>query len=542
MRASIKQLFFACAFLLAAGAASGETYYVDCAAGSDSAAGTSEMAAWRTTAKVSATMFLPGDVVLIRRGTRCTGMLWPKGSGTPVSAIRLGAFGSGAHPVIDGGRDEAAIKLFNQQGWEIHNLETTGGEPYGIYIGANAGQLKHFRIRDTVVTNVRGQVKAKKSGLVVVAATEPATLEDIVIDGVVAHHTTQWAGVIVQGATRTNRIRDVTVRNTVVHDVFGDGIVLFQVENGLVEKSAAWLTGLQPVQTIGTPNGIWTWRCRDCIVQLTEGFFIDSPGVDGGVYDIDWGNDANIVQHNYGHDAQGYCVSVFGAEKEVTTNSVVRHNVCVNNGRSPKLARRQGDLYVYTWDGGSLDGVLIHDNTFYWNPPLDVPAFQIDQVAFTGSQSNRIFNNVIHSAVPAPLPSPPTWQMDRNVFRYYPGEPRQDREQPQSGRWTLRLNASTNANDARSQLVFVEAALAQYDESRLEGLVVAHSASEGSQWPVERARVVDDNSAAPRILLALVSPAGKVAQEWASFVTPAELGLALRRALGAPRGSPSLIP
>ena len=537
MRSYMRGLLVAFSCLLASDVAFGATYYVDCTAGSDSATGTSESAAWRTTAKVSDTTFSPGDVVLIRRGSLCTGMLWPKGSGTPGAAIRLSAFGTGALPIIDGGLEQAAIKLFNQQGWEIENLETTGGEPYGIYIGADAGQLKHFRIRNTVITHVRGQVKAKKSGLVVVAAVEPAALEDIVIDGVVARHTTQWAGVIVQGASRTNRIRDVTVRNTIVHDVFGDGIVLFQVENGLVEKSAAWLTGLQPVHTIGTPNGIWTWRCRNCTVQLTEGFFIDSPGVDGGVYDIDWGNDANIVQHNYGHDAQGYCVSVFGAEKEVTTDSVVRHNLCVNNGRSPKLARRQGDLYIYTWDGGSLDGVLVHDNTFYWNPPLDVSAFQINQVAFTGSRTNRIFNNVIHSAVPAQLQSHPQLQMDGNVFRMYRGDQRKG-EQPEAGRWTLRLDPSVNPDDARSQLVFVEAALAQYDESKLEGRVV----NEPEQWPLERARVAVEKSTRGKILLALVSPTGRVAHEWPSFVPPAELGLALRRALGAPRGSPSMVP
>jgi hypothetical protein len=210
------------------------------------------MAAWRTTAKVSDTTFRPGEVVLIRRGTRCIGMLWPKGSGTPSAAIRLRSFGSGALPVIDGGREQAAIKLFNQQGWEIENLETTGGEPYGIYIGADAGELRHFRIRNTVVSNVRGQVKAKKSGLVVVAAAEPATLEDVVIDGVVAHHTTQWPGVIVQGATRTNRIRNVTVRNNVC------------VNNGRSPKrhSAEWQTFVPPAEiglalrsALGAPRG-----------------------------------------------------------------------------------------------------------------------------------------------------------------------------------------------------------------------------------------------------------------------------------------------
>ncbi|HET9467153.1 MAG TPA: hypothetical protein VFO48_02030, partial [Vicinamibacterales bacterium] len=115
-------------------------------------------------------------------------------------------------------------------------------------------------------------------------------------------------------------------------------------------------------------------------------------------------------------------------------------------------------------------------------------------------------------------------------------------ERPQTGQWTLRLHPSVNPDEARSQLVFVEAALAQYDESTLQGLVVASGNSVASQWPLERARVVDQKPAKGKRLLALVSPSGNVAQEWPSFVPPAELGLALRKALGAPRGSPAMVP
>ncbi|HYO83677.1 MAG TPA: hypothetical protein VES20_19905, partial [Bryobacteraceae bacterium] len=136
-----------------------------------------------------------------------------------------------------------------------------------------------------------------------------------------AYNTTQWAGIVVSGSSRTNRVRRVTVRNSIVHDIDGDGIILFSVDGGLIERSAAWLTGLQGRLTIGTPNGIWTWTCNKCIVRHTEGFWIDSPGIDGGVYDIDWGNDDNVVEQNYGHDAMGYCAAVFGAEKQVPTNS-----------------------------------------------------------------------------------------------------------------------------------------------------------------------------------------------------------------------------
>jgi len=567
----------------AAQAAAGATYHVDCQSGDDAAAGTTAGSAWRTTARASATTFAPGDAVLLRRGTRCAGMLWPKGSGEPGRPIRIGSYGEGARPVIDGTGAPAALKLFNQQGWEIEDVETTGGNPYGISIGADAGRLRHFRLRNAVVHHVTGEVKEKASGLVVVRASGSATLEDVVIDGVVAHHTTQWAGILVQGASRENRARGVTIRNAIAHDVYGDGIVLFQVEDGTIERSAAWLTGLQPTQTIGTPNGIWTWRCRRCTVQYTEGFFIDSPGVDAGVYDIDWGCDDNVIQHNYGHDAQGYCASVFGAQKEVTTNSVVRYNVCVNNGRSPRLARRQGDLFISTWEGGALDGVLVHNNTFYWNPPIDAPAVQMDHADFTGRRENRFFDNVIVSRVPAMIHSNERLRFEGNVYWYagadrptwtYGGEavlepvggrladPGLDAllrpsagspsgrvagalpaatatalPQPRPGRWTLKLYPSASAADARSQLVFLEAALAQYDRARLEAVMTGEE-----DWPLFRVRRSAGERPKAGVLLELLSPAGDVAREWRALAHPAELGLLLRHVLGPPRGGPSVSP
>jgi hypothetical protein len=84
--------------------------------------------------------------------------------------------------------------------------------------------------------------------------------------------------------------------------------------DGVLEHNVAWNTGMQETQTIGTPNAIWEWRCRDCRVQYNEGYFTDSPGVDGGVFDIDYGDENNLLQHNFGHDSQGYCVSAFGAD------------------------------------------------------------------------------------------------------------------------------------------------------------------------------------------------------------------------------------
>lgn len=397
-------------------------HYIDCGAGDDQHDGRSPQTAWRTVSKASGATFSPGDAILLKRGTRCPGMLAPQGSGEAGAPIRIGAYGEGPLPIVDGTGGEAAVRLFNQHDWEIETIETVGGDPYGIFISGAHGTLRHFRIRNVVVHGVTGEVKQKTSGLLVMEARGGGqTFEDVVIDGVTAYDTTQWAGILVRGAAWSDkglRARNVTIRNSIVHDVYGDGIGLFQVEDGLIETSAAWRTGLQPTETIGTPNGIWEWRCRRCTVQWNEGFFTDSPGVDGGVYDIDWGCDDNVVQYNFAHDAMGYCASVFGAGGEVTTNAVIRYNVCVDNGRSPKLARRQGDLFISTWEGGALDGVEIHDNTFYWNPPIDVPALQMDHADFTGERPNLFRNNLIRSTVPRMIHSNDRLRFDHNLYWY----------------------------------------------------------------------------------------------------------------------------
>src|SRR5512142_1279526 len=98
MRTALILLLTCCLCMPLANAA---TYYLDCFGGSDGAAGTSPATAWRTLAKVAATTFSPGDSILLKRGTRCTGQLWPKGSGNAEHPIRVAAYGSGVLPLID---------------------------------------------------------------------------------------------------------------------------------------------------------------------------------------------------------------------------------------------------------------------------------------------------------------------------------------------------------------------------------------------------------------------------------------------------------
>src|SRR6185312_74295 len=235
----------------------------------------------------------------------------------------------------------------------------------------------------------------------------------------------QWSGIIIVGQQWSDPSRDprggrdFTVRNSVIHDVGGDGLLLTTLKHGLIENNVAWNTGMQPTETIGTPDGIWAWMCEDCIVQDNEGYFTDSPGVDGGVFDIDYGNINNVVQYNYAHDSQGYCASVFGSAGPVgnSVNSEIRYNLCVNNGRSPRLAKRQGAIYISTWNNGYLDGVKIHHNTIYWNPPGKFAALVSDAKA-TGTRTNIFEDNLLVSTVPDLIAPNGFIKLDRNLYWY----------------------------------------------------------------------------------------------------------------------------
>src|SRR5579863_1765356 len=104
------------AVLFSSWAWAGSVYYVDCAAGNDSADGLSRVTAWRSAQAVSARQFRAGETILLKRETECTGTLWPKGSGTADTPIVLDAYGEGALPKVKAQPGAAAaFRLFNQQ-------------------------------------------------------------------------------------------------------------------------------------------------------------------------------------------------------------------------------------------------------------------------------------------------------------------------------------------------------------------------------------------------------------------------------------------
>jgi hypothetical protein len=546
-------------------AAAPRTYYVDCG-GSQTAADGSPAAPWQTLDQVNRLMLRGDDRVLFKRGSVCSGSLQMQGSGGSEHPIVASAYGSGPLPRIEAkDQDEAAFRLFNQEYWEISALDIRGGTEYGVFIGGDAGTLHHLYLRDLHVRDVRGKLKRKESGLVVIRPDGAGvTLDDIELDGIQASDTTQWAGIFISGTREKPALR-VRVRNSMVHDVQGDGIVLFNTRDGLIASSAAWHTGMEHAESIGTPNAIWTWHCTDCIVEDNEAFLTDSPGVDGGAFDIDYGNTRNTVRNNFAHDTQGYCVSVFGAHG-VTSASVIAGNLCLNNGMSPRLAQRQGAILLMTWDDGSLDGVEIRDNRIEWEPAGDTPAIQVG--SNLDAKGVLISDNQIWSNGMTFVNSTLKYRGEKNHYMLgdvealstaerrfvllsethssLTGASKQPSETETSNERGWQLVASVPSSLLRSgdpllrgMLVNLKAAALQFGDAGLRVRVASDgdmselaSVWQGDEPSIEF--VHEGNSRKHELTLKLLSPAGKIVQEWNGFVGPVSLGLALRKACGRP--------
>ncbi len=389
-------------------AAAATTYYVDCGAGNDANSGTSASAAWESLTKVDSIIFQPGDTILFERGSVCTGQLKPQGSGTSSAVITLADYGNGALPIISAGTNPSALTLSDQSYWEIKNLETTGGDPYGIWITGNAANavINHVYLSNVAVHDVTGTPTQKASGLIVFHTTGAGeSFNDILVDGATAYNTSQWAGLYADGATYASptgtKGSNITFRNSTVHDVGGDGIVIHVTKNALIEKCTAYSTGETTLTSLGTPSAIWNWDCDTCTVQFNEAYLSHTPtDHDGGDYDSDFYNNNITIQYNYGHDADGYCVSVFSAEGlDTNANTVIRYNVCSNNGRALNNAG-QGDFFYSTWDGGSILNSRVYNNTSYWNPASSSAYALNIQSTFDSSQPNIFVNNIIIATVP----------------------------------------------------------------------------------------------------------------------------------------------
>jgi hypothetical protein len=132
------------------GAAAATTYYAD-PAGSDANNGTSTATPWKTLKRASDAVLAPGDSLLLRRGATWMEALVIAESGTASAPIRVGAYGTGASPIIHGGNAINTTVRLTGSHLRVEDLTVTDATWAGIRVDGDFNVIERNAISRHVV-------------------------------------------------------------------------------------------------------------------------------------------------------------------------------------------------------------------------------------------------------------------------------------------------------------------------------------------------------------------------------------------------------
>ena len=346
------------------------TYYIDSLHGNDNASGESPMHAWRTLSKVNTGIFVPGDKILLRCGSRWSGFLFPGGSGSKGNPIVLGDYGTGPKPRIDGGEGSlTTVYLYNSEYWTLRNLEITNSGPYpvrqlsGVILKVdNFGTAHDITLDGLLIRDITGSDDANPDGGSGIRILRGESGKLSRYDGLLIENChlvrVDRDGILMDGNVwRTHWYPNlhVVIRHNLLEDIGGDGIVPIACDGAVVEYNT--VRGAR-MRTTSYAVGIYPWSCDNTVIQ-----FNDVSGVkgtkDGQGYDCDFNCRNTLMQYNYSHDNQGGFMLIcddgdFKAPMNAgNTGSVIRYNVSVNDG-----------FHSFTLNG-PCDNTKIYNNVIY---------------------------------------------------------------------------------------------------------------------------------------------------------------------------------
>jgi hypothetical protein len=397
----------ATAILVAAppAAAAATNYYVDCSA---TAAGSGTQASpWNSFAPVNSRTFTAGDQILIRRGTSCAGQqLWPKGSGSAGAPNIIDAYGTGAKPVLAGnGAVTDVVKLYNQQYWEIRNLDVSNkgaaaATRRGVHIiRENSGTGSYYRVTGLDVHDVNGNQTKKdddaSAGIFfeVLGNSVQTKFDDVLIsnntvravDRYGIHFWTRWM-------TRPELANPncgstcgawhpqtrVVVRGNTVTDIGGDAVVVHHSQGSLIENNR--VDGFRVREPAQCAAGLWGWNINDAVFQYNEVSGGRST-CDGQGFDLDEGNIRTIYQYNYSHDNEGGFILLCNGGGSTTKDNIVRYNISQND---------RGQIFDLVC--GKITNTKIYNNVFFVGQGAEI----INNTNGSTGANAEFYNNIFY--------------------------------------------------------------------------------------------------------------------------------------------------
>jgi hypothetical protein len=336
------------------------TFYVDATTGNDKSPGTSPQQPWKTIKRVDKEHLEGGDQVLFAGGEDFKGTLRLSPATlsitSPNSPLTIGSFGPTTPAVIDAGH-KSGILAVNVSGVHITNLKVTGTSTkchpttYGIFfdVRTKIGLLQDGITIDHVETS------GFCDGIAIGSEDDRSQIANIKIDSVISHDNVDAGVLTYDPALKNHDVHNVTVTGSQAYrNANQGGIVLFGVNQGLVEHSVAWGNGARASGDVG----IWAFDATGITIQYNESYGNLTTGDDGDGFDFDGGVSNSVMQYNYAHDDAGIGLLVCGCVNFYEMhNDVVRYNVAVNDGSSGQPSG------LYVLGGEPFSNVDIYNNT-----------------------------------------------------------------------------------------------------------------------------------------------------------------------------------
>lgn len=363
--------FFLLAFTLNVSSQS-KNYFVS-PEGDDSNSGLSIETAWTTIDRVNRTTFLPGDNLLFKSGAVWKGQLRPNGSGQAGNPITIDKYGGEKRPIINHGDAEgAAIRLVNQSGWVIQNIEVTSGALPILGIGRQGivavvegeqKEINHIVVRNCYIHDVWGQLDGDteftgyNSAAIFVGRVSSKKTEgranDVLIEGNKIERVDK-CGIIIR-----NGVNDIVVRRNFMENLGGDGIFVSGSYKGLIEYNVAKRTCMRSgdPDLVGAEDfwphtaAIWIARSNETVIQFNEVYDTgrQKGNGDGFAYDFDFDAKNCILQFNYSRNNHGFLLIM-----NKTSENIARYNISEND-----------KTHLIQIFGNIEDQNLIHNNIFY---------------------------------------------------------------------------------------------------------------------------------------------------------------------------------
>jgi len=403
-----------------------DTKYIDASKGNDSSDGSTPETAWKTLSKVTRTTFHPGDKILLKAGEAWSGQVFLKGSGTEGNPISLDKYGEGPNPIINGTGGEYAVFIYNQEYWEISNLEITNFDPdeegmdmesweaenksvwadatyvmdkydedrskkSGILIEAeDFGVVHHLHFTNLEIHGINGDISNKDNGGIffeIMGDEEPTYFDDVLIENCYVHdvdrtgisNKSSWMDRTLNTNDNWVPSKNWIFRNNTVERSGGNGMIIRVNDKALVENNLFKYCSIK-----WTGNAFFPFNCDDIIVQFNESCYTkyNEGDADAGGLDSDYRCKRSVFQYNYSHHNErgGILICCKGGVTRFNDGTIVRYNIFQDNEQHVfRVSGMPTNTYIYnnliyTGEGNNNNDIIWHkswsgypDRTFYYN-------------------------------------------------------------------------------------------------------------------------------------------------------------------------------